>query len=277
MSRHGILMNEYRPSIGETLTYPVSSTMPNVEGWNRIREGDEFQPTDKELWLASGEDYRAYMKAFVEDPRYGKFKKPFKEATMMIQPTKWNTGYNDEATEALTALSLKRGEATRITDAIGVVNNSIRRLEQLFHQADRDLTAKKKLRRNRAYVDLAEREAMVELQTLDSDIAALEALVLGYGNQLSDLRNDGRALNQELEAILVDYRETAALLNINDDFASKLNEARGSGHTRGLLVGSSVGALVTGGVLFLLLQSRRSPQRVRSTRRGNDGLFFRAA
>ena len=67
-------MNDYRPSMGETLTYPVSSTMPNVEGWNRIREGDDFQPTDKELWLASGENYRAYMKAFVEDSRYGSSK-----------------------------------------------------------------------------------------------------------------------------------------------------------------------------------------------------------
>ena len=35
-----------------------------------------------------------------------------------------------------------------------------------------------------------------------------------------------------------------------------------------ILVGSSVGALVTGGLYGLLLQSRRSPQRVRSTRRG---------
>ena len=124
---------------------------------------------------------------------------------------------------------------------------------------------------------MAEREAIVELQTLDSDIAALQALVLGYGNQLDELRRHGKVLNQELEAILVDYRETAALLNINDDFESKLNKARGKSGTRGLLVGSTVGALVTGGVLFLLLQSRRSPQRVRSTRRGNDGLFFRAA
>ena len=88
------------------------------------------------------------------------------------------------------------------------MNNSIRRLEQLFHQADRDLTAKKKLRRNGAYVELAEREAIVELQTLDSDIAALQALVLGYGNQLDELRRHGKVLNQELEAILVDYRET---------------------------------------------------------------------
>ena len=276
MSRHEGLMYDYRPSMGESLTYPDPGfTMPNVEGWSILKVEGQLGPTDRTLWAESGENYRVYMKDFVE--KHGKFKKPFSRATMMVQPTKWNTGYNDEATEALTALSLKRGEATRITDAIGVVNNSIRRLEQLFHQADRDLTAKKKLRRNSAYVDLAEREAIVELQTLDSDIAALQALVLGYGNQLSDLRADGKALNQELEAILVDYRETAALLNINDDFASKLNKARGSGHTRGLLVGSSVGALVTGGLLFLLLQSRRSPQRVRSTRRGNDGLFFRAA
>ena len=60
----------------------------------------------------------------------------------MIQPTKWNTDIMTKLPKLL-LLSLKRGEATRITDAIGVVNNSIRRLEQLFHQADRDLTAKK--------------------------------------------------------------------------------------------------------------------------------------
>lgn len=269
-------MYDYRPSMGESLTYPDPGfTMPNVEGWSILDVDGQLGPTDRTLWAESGEDYRTYMKSFVE--KHGKFKKPFSRATMMVQPTKWNTGYNDETTQALTALSLKRGEATRIADAIGVVNNSIQRLEQLYHQADRDLNNKKKLRRNSAYVDLAEREAMVELQTLDSDISTLEALTLGYGNQLNQLRNDGRVLNQELEAILFDYRETAALLNINDDFESKLNKARGKSGTRGLLVGSTVGALVTGGVLFLLLQARRSPQRVRSTRRGADGLFFRAA
>jgi hypothetical protein len=276
MSGHNDLMYDYRPGVGESLTYPDPGfTMPNVEGWSILDVDGQLGPTDRTLWAESGEDYRTYMKAFIE--KHGKFKKPFSRATMMVQPTKWNTGYNDEATKALTALSLKRGEALRITDAIGVVNNSIKRLEQLYHQADRDLNDKKKLRRNSAYVDLAEREAMVELRTLDSDITALEALRLGYGNQLSQLRNDGKVLNQELEAILFDYRETAALLNINDDFESKLNKARGKSGTRGLLVGSTVGVLVTGGVLFLLLQARRSPQRVRSTRRGADGLFFRAA
>ncbi|MBU88888.1 MAG: hypothetical protein CMA57_00605 [Euryarchaeota archaeon] len=276
MSGHNDLMYDYRPGVGESLTYPDPGfTMPNVEGWSILDVDGQLGPTDRTLWAESGEDYRTYMKAFIE--KHGKFKKPFSRATMMVQPTKWNTGYNDEATKALNALSLKRGEALRITDAIGVVNSSIKRLEQLYHQADRDLNDKKKLRRNSAYVDLAEREAMVELRTLDSDITALEALRLGYGNQLSQLRNDGKVLNQELEAILFDYRETAALLNINDDFESKLNKARGKSGTRGLLVGSTVGVLVTGGVLFLLLQARRSPQRVRSTRRGADGLFFRAA
>jgi len=276
LSGHNDLMYDYRPGVGESLTYPDPGfTMPNVEGWSILDVDGQLGPTDRTLWAESGEDYRTYMKAFIE--KHGKFKKPFSRATMMVQPTKWNTGYSDKATEALTALSLKRGEALRITDAIGVVNSSIKRLEQLYHQADRDLNDKKKLRRNSAYVDLAEREAMVELRTLDSDITALEALRLGYGNQLSQLRNDGKVLNQELEAILFDYRETAALLNINDDFESKLNKARGKSGTRGLLVGSTVGVLVTGGVLFLLLQARRSPQRVRSTRRGADGLFFRAA
>ncbi len=268
-------MYDYRPSIGESLTYPVESTMPNVENWNSISTG-EFVPTDRALWAESGEDYQEYMRRFAADPRYGKFKKPFSKATMMVQPTKWNTGYSNETTKALNALALSKGEANKVADAIGVVNNSIQRLEALFHQADKDLTAKKKLSRNSAYIDLAKREAMVEFRTLNSDIAALEALIRGYGNQLSQLRGDGRELNEELEVILEDYRNIAAELNINDGFDKKMAKEITKASGTGLLVGVSSGAILAAGALFLLLQTRRSPQRVRSTRRGADGLFFRA-
>ena len=55
MGGHTYLMEEYRPAIGDTLTYPVSSNMPNVESWNRLSEG-EIEPTDKILWADSGKN-----------------------------------------------------------------------------------------------------------------------------------------------------------------------------------------------------------------------------
>jgi hypothetical protein len=275
MSEHDDLMNDYRPAIGDTLTYPVSSTMPNVENWNRTSSG-EVEPTDKILWANSGGDYKAYMKAFVADPRYGSFVKPFKQATMMVSPTAWNTGYNDSTSNALSILAVKQGEAIKITDAIGILNNSIKRLEALLYDVQKTLKVKNNLRKNGAYVELANREAKEELTTLDSDIEALKALDLGYSTQLSQLRNDGRVLNQELDALLTDYKTTANTLNINDNFEKEMRKVQRKAGTGGLLVGGLGGFMGAAAIVFVIAQMRRSPQRTRSTARGADGLFFRA-
>lgn len=284
MSQHSHLVNEYRPSIGESLTYPIQSTMPNVENWNLLSEG-EIVPTDKTLWAAAmgneeltkeeyAEAYALYMANFVKE--YGRFKRPFQRATMMVLPTKWDTGYSDSTSSALTALAFKQGEATKIKDSIGVVNNTISRLEGLLYETQNTLKAKRRLRANRAYADLAEREAPEELATLNSDILALEGLELGYGEQLAQLRLDARVLNQELTRILDDYKQTADKLGIEDNFEKELRKATAKGGTRGLITGGLGGFMVAGGLLFLIAQARRSPQRVRSTARGADGLFFRA-
>ena len=273
MSQHTHLVNEYRPSIGESLTYPIQSTMPNVENWNLLSEG-EIVPTDKTLWAQSGEDYQTYMTNFVKE--YGRFKRPFQRATMMVLPTKWDTGYSDSTSSALTALASKQGEAIKIRDSIGVVNNTISRLEGLLYETQNTLKTKRRLRANRAYADLAEREAPEELATLNSDILALEGLELGYGEQLAQLRLDARVLNQELSLILDDYKQTANQLGIEDNFEKELRKATAKGGTRGLIAGGLGGFMVAGGLLFLIAQARRSPQRVRSTARGADGLFFRA-
>ena len=276
MGGHTYLMEDYRPAIGDTLTYPVSSEMPNVESWNAKEGMTEFEPTDKLLWANSGKDYQRYMKAFVEDPRYGKFKKPFKHATMMVSPVQWNTGYNAAAEAALNTLALKRGEAIKITDAIGILNNTINRLEGLLYDAQTTLATKRRLRLNRAYADLADREAPEELATLDSDILALKGLELGYGTQLANLRNDGRILNQELDALLTDYKTTANTLNINDNFEKEMRKVQGAAGSRGLITGGVTGFMGAAALVFLISQARRSPQRTRSTTRGADGLFFRA-
>ncbi len=277
MSAHDHLTTQYRPAIGDSLTYPVSSTMPNVENWNRLSEG-EFTPTDKVMWANSGEDYEKYMADFVKE--YGQFKKPFTQATMMILPSAWNTGYNASASAALTTLAELQGEAIKIRDAIGIVNNSIQRLEGLLYDAQSNLRDKRRLRANRAYSELASREAPEELATLDSDILALEGLELSYGNQLGQLRTDGRVLNQELDALLTEYKTTANSLNINDNFEkemrSAVRKAQGAAGSRGLITGGLAGFMGAAALVFLISQARRSPQRVRSTTRGADGLFFRA-
>ena len=48
---------------------------------------------------------------------------------------------------ALNTLALKRGEALKITDAIGILNNTIKRLEGLLYDAQRTLAAKRRLRK----------------------------------------------------------------------------------------------------------------------------------
>jgi len=273
MGGHTYLMEEYRPAIGDTLTYPVSSNMPNVESWNRLSEG-EIEPTDKILWADSGKNYQKYMADFVT--KHGKFKRPFEQATMMVSPVKWNTGYNAAAESALNTLALKRGEALKITDAIGILNNTIKRLEGLLYDAQTTLADKRRLRANKAYADLADREAPEELATLDSDILALEGLELGYGTQLADRRNDGRILNQELDALLTNYKTTANTLNINDNFEKEMRKVQGAAGSRGLITGGITGFMGAAALVFLIAQARRSPQRTRSTTRGTDGLFFRA-
>ena len=277
MSAHDHLTNQYRPSIGDTLTYPVSSTMPNVEGWNTINTEGPLNPRDKVMW-AESEDYNAYMAAFVE--KYGHYEKPFSRATMMVLPSAWKTGYNESASLALTTLAELQGEAKKIKDSIGVVNNSIQRLEGLLYDVQQTLSTKNNLRENRAYADLADREAPEELATLDSDIEALKGLNLAYSNQLAQLRADGITLNQELDAILTEYKTTANSLNINDNFEKEMRaavrKASNSSGTKGLLAGGISGFMGAAALVFVISQMRRSPQRVRSNTRGSDGLFFRA-
>ena len=286
MSAHDHLLTEYRPSIGENLTYPVSATMPNVENWNLLSAG-EIVPTDKALWAAAygtkpdeltteerEEAYKTYMTSFVKE--YGAFRRPFQRATMMVLPTAWSTGYNKTTAEGLTALATMQGEATKIKDAIGVVNNTISRIEGLLYSTQSQLTQKRRLRKNAAYVDLANREALMELSTLDSDIITLEGLELGYGEQLAVLRKDARVLNMELGSLLESYKAEAKRLGIADNFAKELDKQYGSGRLRGIFYGGFGGIAAAGLGLFLLVQARRAPQRVRSTRRGADGLFLRA-
>ena len=65
---------------------------------------------------------------------YGAIQKPFTKSTMMVAPVDWRTGYDDATSLALTELATLQGEAVRVMDAIGVVNNSIQRLEGLYEQ-----------------------------------------------------------------------------------------------------------------------------------------------
>ena len=278
MTQHEHLLNQYKPAIGAELPYPVDSQFLNTvndpwefqPGYNKT----EPTPTDKTLWAQSGKDVAKYKDEFVK--KYGTFKLPFIESTMMVSPVEWRTGYSDETSQALTQLALMQGEAIKIKDAIGVINNSIQQLEGLLYGVQNDLVKKRRLRKNREYIDLALKEAPEIVTTLDSDIASLEALELAYGNQLGQLRVDARVLNQELSRTLNQYMDNAAKLNINDNFAAELKKATGSGTIRGAVFGSLGGVLATGALVFLIAQSRRADRRVRSTARGADGLFFRA-
>ena len=202
------------------------------------------------------------------------FKKPFKQSTMMVAPVQWQTGYNDAASNALALLAVKQGEAKEIMDAIGVLNTAIERLEGLLDESRATLRQRNSLRRNTKYIELANDKAPELVSTLDSDIVALEALVNEYASEIQRLHTHGRVLNQELDALLTDYKQTANTLNINDNFEKEMRKAQRKSGTRGLVTGGVAGFMGAAALVFIIAQARRSPQRVRSTRRGADSLFF---
>ena len=279
MSQHDNLLEVYKPGIGSELVYPVDSGKLNDTS-DRWAFNPAFSqnptPVDKALWAMSGNDVAKYKVEFAKkynDP----FKKPFKQSTMMVAPIQWQTGYNDAASDALALLAVKQGEAKEIMDAIGVVNASIQRLEGLLDESRAELRKRTSLRGNVKYIEIANEKAPELVTTLNSDITALEALVVEYANEVQKLHTHGRVLNQELDSLLTDYKQTANTLNINDNFEKELRKAQRKGGTRGLVTGGIAGFMGAAALVFIIAQARRSPQRVRSTRRGADSLFFRSA
>lgn len=279
MSQHHHLLEMYKPGINTDMAFPVDAGNPNdtSDRW-AFKPGFSSDPTpvDKALWAESGKDVAKYKVAFAakyEDA----FKKPFKQSTMMVAPVQWQTGYNDAASNALALLAVKQGEAREIMDAIGVLNTAIERLEGLLDESRAALRQRNSLRRNTKYIELANDKAPELVSTLDSDIVALEALVNEYASEIQKLHTHGRVLNQELDALLTDYKQTANTLNINDNFEKEMRKAQRKSGTRGLVTGGVAGFMGAAALVFIIAQARRSPQRVRSTRRGADSLFFRSA
>lgn len=279
MSQHHHLLEMYKPGINTEMAFPVDAGNPNdtSDRW-AFKPGFSSDPTpvDKALWTESGKDVAKYKVAFAakyEDS----FKKPFTQSTMMVAPVQWQTGYNDAASNALALLAVKQGEAREIMDAIGVLNTAIERLEGLLDESRATLSQRNSLRRNTKYIELANDKAPELVSTLDSDIVALEALVNEYASEIQKLHTHGRVLNQELDALLTDYKQTANTLNINDNFEKEMRKAQRKSGTRGLVTGGVAGFMGAAALVFIIAQARRSPQRVRSTRRGADSLFFRSA
>lgn len=279
MSQHHHLLEMYKPGINTEMAFPVDAGNPNdtSDRW-AFKPGFSSDPTpvDKALWAESGKDVAKYKVAFAakyEDS----FKKPFTQSTMMVAPVQWQTGYNDAASNALALLAVKQGEAKEIMDAIGVLNTAIERLEGLLDESRATLRQRNSLRRNTKYIELANDKAPELVSTLDSDIVALEALVNEYASEIQRLHTHGRVLNQELDALLTDYKQTANTLNINDNFEKEMRKAQRKSGTRGLVTGGVAGFMGAAALVFIIAQARRSPQRVRSTRRGADSLFFRSA
>lgn len=279
MSQHHHLLEMYKPGINTEMAFPVDAGNPNdtSDRW-AFKPGFSSDPTpvDKALWAESGKDVAKYKVAFAakyEDS----FKKPFTQSTMMVAPVQWQTGYNDAASNALALLAVKQGEAREIMDAIGVLNTAIERLEGLLDESRATLRQRSSLRRNTKYIELANDKAPEIVSTLDSDIVALEALVNEYASEIQRLHTHGRVLNQELDALLTDYKQTANTLNINDNFEKEMRKAQRKSGTRGLVTGGVAGFMGAAALVFIIAQARRSPQRVRSTRRGADSLFFRSA
>ena len=103
LSQHHHLLEMYKPGIGTEMIYPVDAGKPNdtSDRW-AFSPGLVANPTpvDKALWAESGKDVAKYKVAFAKKYK-DSFKKPFTQATMMVAPVQWQTGYNDAASNAL--------------------------------------------------------------------------------------------------------------------------------------------------------------------------------
>ena len=280
MSNHLPVLNQYTPPLNPTFSFPKDSEVLDVAGdpweWQPGYNKAEPTPTNKTLWLESGKDIGKYKAAFIK--KYGLNIRPFKESTMMVAPVEWRTGFNDPITEEhIAILATKQGEANEIKNAIGIVNNSIKQTESLLYQVQYNIQTKERLANNTKYMDLADREAPEESGALRTDIVRLKALGEEYGVTLSNLRADGQILNQELAKELKIYKDTAALLNIDDGFAKRLEKEVSSTRLWSGLTGGVGGMVLAGIGLYLLASSRRgATRRTKRTGRGADGLFFRA-
>lgn len=289
------LLDRYPRAIGTKLTYPKDSHPLDTPGdtweYETTRAAGETgqYPRDKDLYAQAKEAAEKRTEAGHRKPevfipiyknlyaaKYGASEPPFNDASAMVLPVKWTTGYSQDVQDALDDLTQLRAYATEIAESIGVINTTIQTLSGDVKVSKAAIKEVDKELGNAAWVKLQSEVNPGVVRTLRDRRQENVDLINSYNQGISRLRQDAGTLNQELYRVLNDYKKKAVVLGINDDFAQELKAATGSGRLQGTFLGGAGGMILAGLAVYALAQQRRLRPGARSgTGRGINNLFMR--
>lgn len=279
MSKHSDIMRKYQN--GDIPIYPVDSVIESMTNdpweWQPGYDKKMPSPNDEVLWAETvqseikvpmAERIEKYKENYVK--KYGVNSQPFQESTMMIAPVEWSLGYNDVTNDKLVQMGQKQGEGEKIINAIGVLNSQIEKLEGLLYEAQASLRYKQSLLSNYEYMESLRMYDPARITMIESDLETTKAMVENYEAEVNRLRADGAVLNEELKAVLDEYKSLSKELGVGEDaaFVRRSRSILVDGFTHILAIG--LGAFA----LYHLSRNVRNQRAVRADNRNADGLFF---
>jgi hypothetical protein len=285
------LLARYKPAMDAERRYPKDSHPLSVSNdlWEYANtrtdgvDGSQY-PTDLDLYKDAkaeslkqlgrtdrGHYIALYKSKFIA--KNGTLLPPFKDASMMISPIKWDTGFEKVTRERIASLGNYEKKADAIYEAIGVVNAEIYKVEALIVDARKKLESANETLGNKTAIKYMTEE---EVKKLRNNIIQYEELVKAYTAELTPLRSNGHALNQGLQETLTFWKANARRLGLSDDYTKELSERYGSGFKWGGITGGGAGMIVAGlGIIALVQYYRRGRGVVSRPGRGANSLFMR--
>jgi len=284
------LLARYKPSMEAERRYPKEAHPISVSNdlWeyaNTRADGETNQyPTDLDLYKdAKAESLKQlgrtdqahyialYKSKFIA--KNGTMLPPFKDASMMVAPIKWDTGFEKVTRERIASLGAYEKKADAIYESIGVVNAEIYKLEQLIVDARKTLESTNETLSNSTALKYMTEE---EQTALRRKAVQYEELIKAYSAEVTPLRSNAHALNQGLQETLLAWKANARKLGLSDDYTKELSERYGSGFRFGNITGGAGGIILAGlGIYALVQASRRARGVISRAGRGANSLFMR--
>lgn len=285
------LLARYKPSMEAERRYPKEAHPISVSNdlWEYANtrtdgaDGSQY-PTDLDLYkdakaesLAQiGRTDKAHYIALYKSKfiaKNGTMLPPFKDASMMVAPVKWDTGFEKVTRERIASLGAYEKKADAIYESIGVVNAEIYKLEQLIVDARKTLESTNKTLSNSTALKYMTEE---EQTALRGKAVQYEELIKAYSAEVTPLRSNAHALNQGLQETLLAWKANARKLGLSDDYTKELSERYGSGFRWGNITGGAGGIILAGlGIYALVQASRRARGVISRSGRGPNSLFMR--
>jgi len=285
------LLARYKPSMEAERRYPKEAYPVSVSNdlWEYATtrtdgvDGSQY-PTDLDLYKDAkaesekqlGKTDKAHYIALYKSQfiaKHGTMLPPFKDASMMVSPVKWDTGFEKVTRERIASLGNYEKKADAIYEAIGVVNAEIYKIETLLVDARKKLEQTQKTLDNSTAMKYMSEE---EVKQLKNNAIQYEELVKAYSAEITPLRSNAHALNQGLEETLTFWKANARKLGLSDDYTKELSERYGSGFKWGGITGMGTGSILAGlGIIALVQYYRKGRGVVSRPGRGANGLFMR--